>query len=507
MRMLLILILVNLFLSCSATKRNNQVSSGNSNVYGTKEYADAFVSLVRARWFDTVNRYKLVDNNKEILPHRFWDVDPAINTTKNTLNVIITTPAEDPYGYDLDLLSGQLYVNRKFCKLSDSTQKYTGEIKRPPFSIGVVPRVLDQLNLAQKIIVFGGTDYFKNYHRTHFFDVKVVGAFIEQTCPYGACLKKENWLSKLVLVAVQNGNKKYNAVKNLNDLKEIEDWNYVTAFIENAYGANKVSDKFYPGYRMGAEVTAGQALAFMERNATIFTINRLAKMRKSCYKLYDYLWSDLSYISSDEIVAKDKKEIREKAIKLNQTFGSQISKVKPFHRRFIKNFKKYHEQYKTCSKYVYPANINHSPDRFWFFAYYSAFHNLHDLGYTFDCNSNKWSLNPFVGKNIRAVSLKEQMVNCTPRDIDVAMEFAVKTLENLRLKNRKSYRYIDYDKGEAGTHLKLYAWAPSSSKVYNCAEKSDKNFILSKESFPTDVKWKKRGKQGNTKTKLGEIIY
>ena len=494
-------------IACSATKRNGGSSSSDSNVYGTKEYADAFVSMIRPRWFDTVERFKLVDNKKEIVPHRFWDVAPSIDLKKKTINAIITTPEASEYGFGLDLQSGQMYVSRKFCAQSDKTKKYTGTIKAPPFSIGVIPRILDQLNQPQKVIVFGGKDYFENYHRTHFFDVRIVGAYIEQICPYGACMRKDQWLSRLVLVAVQNGHKKYKEVQNLGDLRNIVDWDYVRAFIENGFGSNKLADKFYPGFRMGAEVTAGQALSFMERNATIFSIKRLANMRMSCYKLYDYIWKDLSYISADEIVAKDKKAIREKAIKLNQSVGKQIAKVKPFYRRFIKNFKKYHEQFKTCSKYIYPASINDSPERYWFFVYYSSFHHLHDLGYTFDCNGNKWTLNPYVGKNSRALNLKEQMINCSARDIDVAMEYAVKTLENIRKKNRKSYRYIDYDKGQAGTHSKIYSWVGTEAKIYSCNEKSDSEFILNKASFPQDIKWKKRGKEGKTDTELGEIIY
>lgn len=496
-----------LMVSCSGTKRNDTASGGDSLVYGSKEYADAFVSQVRPRWFKTAERFKLLDGKKNIVPHRFFDVAPSIDLKKKTANIIITTPQGSLYGNDLDITSGQLYVSRKFCDQDDKLKKYNGTISTPPFSIGVIPRVLDQLNLPQKVIVFGGKDYFKKYHLTHYFDVRVVGAFIEQVCPYGTCLRKEQWNSKLVLVAVQNGHKKYKNVKDLIDLKEIEKWNEVTAFIENGYGSNKVADKYFPGFRKGAEVTAEQALAFMERNSTIFSIKRLSKMRLSCYKLYDYLWKDMSYISSDEIVAKNKKEIREKALKMSSSFGEEKKKVKPFFRRFIKNFKKYNERYTTCSKYISSSNINDSPERHWFFAYYKAFHVLHDMGYTYECRGNKWEVNPFVAKDTRAVPIEQQMLNCSARDIDAAMTTAISTLETIRKRDRASYRYIDYDRGAIGTHLKLYSWVPVSGKAYSCSDKENNRFISSRASFPSDISWNKRGKQGKTKSALGEIIY
>lgn len=501
------LTLTLLFLSCSGTKQKSGTGSEKAIVYGTKDYAEAFVSQVRPRWFKTAERFKLLDGKNEIVPHRFFDVNPAFDLNKKTANVIITTPEESLYGYQLDLVSGQLYAEKKYCERDDVLKSYTKSISTPPFSVGVVPRVLDQLNLPQKVIVFGGKDYFTKYYKTHYFDVRIVGAYIEQLCPYGACLKKNQWNSRLVLVAVQNGHKKYNNVKDLIDLKQIVDWDYVKAFIENGDGANMIADKYYPAFKMGNVVNADQALSFMERNSTIFSVERLGKMRLSCYKMYDYIWNDLSFISADELVAANKKEIREKALKLKSTVRSKKQKAKPFYRRFIKNFKKYHEQFKTCSRYISATNINDSPQRHWFFAYYRAFHVLHDLGYMYECRGNKWVVNPYIAKDQRAISLKEQMLNCSARDIDLSMESAVVTLESIRKKGRKSFRYVDYDKGIIGTHHKLYSWVPTSGKTFSCDKKEDAEFVLRRPSFPMDIRWKKRGVDGKTNSQLGDIIY
>jgi hypothetical protein len=505
-RFLQIASLINIFLlvSCSVTNKKSTESIEVDDVYGGKDYADAFVSSIKPRWFETANRFKLVDANKQILPHRFFDANPAIDLNKKTVNAIVTTPKDSLYGYDLDIASGQLYLAKKFCEQPDRYQQYPGKVFRPPFSIGVVPRILDQLNMPQKIIVFGGSDYFTRYHRTHLFDIRLVGAYIEQNCPHGTCVEASQWESRLVLVGVQNGNNAYKDVHDLVALKKIEKWDYVKAFIENGYGCNKVADKYYPGFRMGAEVTATQALAFLERNSTIFTIQRLASMRKSCYKMYDFLWKDLSAVSSTELVANTTDEIRQKASKINQ---AEQKGIQPFYRRFVKNFKQYHEQYKTCSKYILPSNINDSPERHWFFAFYSAFHRMHELGQVFDCNAKRWELNPFIGKNRRAVALKDQLGNCSGKDIDIAFEQAVVELGHLRTKGRKSFRYVDYDSGINGTHAKIYNWVPHDYKSMSCSENEDSEFSLKAKTFPEDIKWTPRGSAGKTKTEIGDIIY
>ena len=40
--------------------------------------------------------------------------------------------------------------------------------------------------------------------------------------------------------------------------------------------------------------------------------------------------------------------------------------------------------------HIYPSNLNHDPERHWFFTYYSAVHLLHSLDYSFNCRRVTW---------------------------------------------------------------------------------------------------------------------
>ncbi len=491
-----------LFIACSSKKN----ASNKELIFGSKDYADAFVSKIKPRWFETVNRFKLVNSKNETIPNRFFDVAPFNDLKNKTMNVIITTPEGSLYSNQLDVASGQLFQDKKFCSQEDEYKKYDGTIFRPPFSTGVIPRVLDQLNLPQKVIVFGGKNYFKKYFLTHFFDVRVVGGFIEQICPRGGCLTSDQWRSRLVLVAVQNGNKNYDKVESITDLKNIHDWDHVKAFIQNGFGKNKIAEKYFPAYRMGAEVSSGQAISFLEKSSTVFNLKKLQSMRLSCYKLYDYLWKDLSYVSATEKEAKTKEEIRAKAIEIRQS-KTRKRLEKPFYRRFIKNFKKFGDQYKTCSKYIYPTNINSNPDRHWLFAYLTAFHKLHDLGFVYNCKGNSWIVNPTLSDGKLAISLEDQFSSCSGMDINKSMDFAVKMLDTLRSKRRMSYRYVDYDRGSTGTHHKVYSWVKIDGKTNSCSSQSESNYDLRKDIFPSDIKWKQRGSGHKATTDMGDIIY
>ena len=500
-KLFIFLILSINLLGCSIVKDDKQ----EDIVYGSKDFADAFVSAVKPRWFSTIDRFKLLDVKNEVAPHRFFDINPFSDLRKKTLNAIITTPEDSKYKYELDLNSGQIYLENKFCDQNDEYEKFNSTIDRPPFSVGIIPRILDQLNKPQKVIVFGGKEFFSQYHLTHYFDVRIVGGYIEQICPYGGCLNADEWLSRLVLVAVQNGNEKYSQIKDINGLKAIVDWNYVKAFIQNGFGKNRVASKYYARYRMGAEVEAGQALSFLERNSTVFTINKLKQMRMSCYKLYDYLWKDLSFVSAIEKVATSKDEIRKKAKLVEENRKGKGEKE--FYRRFIKNFKKFSDEYKTCSKYVYSTNINDDPKKHWFFAHLTAFMQLHELGYTYNCASNNWEVNPVLNDGKQAKNLQVQFGNCSATDIDKSMDFAVKYLDNLRSKRRKSFRYIDYDKSISGTHAKLYSWVPVSGSTFSCSDKDNMNYDLQFSTFPKDINWINRASSTKSKSSIGDIIY
>jgi len=496
-------ILVSLLLNgCAFFKKDK-----SEIVFGNKEYVDGFVSSIEPKWFKGAQRFAIVDQQRKPVPHRFFDVNPFKKIESGNINVVVTTPANSDFLNQIDITSGQIFVDEKFCDQKDEFDELKNDVGNNKFfSLAVLPRVLDQLNAHQKVLVFGGDEYIRKNFGTHSFDVKVIGGFIEQVCPFGGCFKADQWLSRIVLVAIQNGDEKLDNVTTIAELQSKVDWKYVKAFIQNGQGKNKVTNKFFARNRMGAIVSSKQALSYINGNSTIFTIEKLKQMRLSCYKLYDYLWRDLSKISTSSIEVDTLEEVRKKAILLKNKKTKGI-KDDPFWRRFAKNNKKFGKQYKTCIDYVNPSNINDDPKRHWFFSYLTAFHNLQDLGYAFNCNRKVWEVNPMVIKGKRVKSLQEQFRNCSDLDLDRAFEYAPYMLDTLRKASRQSFRYIDYDSGSKGSHQKIYNWVSLSPATMACEDESDRDFSFERAIFPKDVVWDKRGNTRKSNSAEKGVIY
>lgn len=489
-----------LFTSCSLFK-----SEESKNPLENIEYAKEIVLTIEPKWFDTAKRFKLVSQTGENEPHLFFDVNPDTNLKEKKINFIATTIQDEKYGYELDLVSGKHYVSNAFCSQDDIWKKVSS-VDRPPFTEGVIPRYLDQLNKPQKIIVFGESDYYKKNYQDNFFEAKIVGGFIEQSCPSGVCTDPTSWLSRLVLVGVQPENSKYKKITNMKELMEVVDWKNVEAFIENGKGKNYLMEKFYPGFRMGAVVDGPQALSFFMKNSYFFSVDRMKNLKFSCYKLYDYTWKTLSFESILEKPATTKDEINQKALLIEKIRKENRQDVF-FSQRFMTLYKKFQSKYETCFEYVYPASINDDRKRFWLFSYLQAFSHLQKLGYYFNCSRNAWEVNPRIEKDKRLYSLKDQFRDCSSRSIDLAFEFAVNYLKTLKLDYKPSYRFVDYDRINMGTHNKLYSWVKSSGKALSCSDKEVRDFSANLETFPKDIFWDKKEVKVKESSNLGDIIY
>lgn len=498
---LFVIFLVN----CSS--RNKKLDADNITL-GAKSYLEGVVSEIPRRWFNTAQRFKLTDINNNEAKHLFWDVNPDINYKSQTLNFIATTTSNSDFHYELDLASGQRFTDKKYCAQKDVWKKYPEQIHRPIFSQGIVPRVLDQQMQPQKIIVFGDEQYYQSNYLENYFDARIIGSFVLQDCPLGACLEQSSWNSRLILVGVQVGNETYNKVKTINDLKKIIDWNYVVAFMENALGRNTITNNVYPAFKVGSIVSPSQAMFFLEKKSKHFSTKDLKNLKISCYRLYDYLWKNLSFEAMKKKEVKNVKNIKIKRFSKKKNKNVNIDLVtKAFYERFILDFKKYHKDFYTCSKYVYNTSINYNLDRYKFFTYFSALSKVYHLGNYYSCERNIWIANPIVEKGKRAVKTNELFNGCDGRDIDIAFESAIDFLLNLNQSNRPSFRYIDYDKGSFGTHNKLYSWVHTSGKLLACEDSGGQSFNNNSSIFPKDVKWKKRDKAVSfDKTSLGKII-
>ena len=225
------LFLMLLSMGCSQIK--DQFTTDSDPVFGSKEYAVSLVAGINARWFKQPKKFSLEGDNGEVPKHFFFDVNPDISMEKKTLNFVVSTPQGSPYAYEIDLVSGQHFMNHEYCETSDAWDIFQAKVEKPPYTIAIVPRVFDQLGEPQKIIVFGSEKYYQENFKTNFFDGRIIGGFIEQVCQKGACLEQNQWNSRLVLIAVEPNNDKFSKVNNIDELKTIVDWPEVKAFAEN----------------------------------------------------------------------------------------------------------------------------------------------------------------------------------------------------------------------------------------------------------------------------------
>lgn len=494
-----LILLIIFMISCSQTKTQDR----RDLVFGSKEYADSIVSKVSPKWFKGPKRFNLVERSGEGVAHMFFDVDPDINLKQKTMNFIVETPQGSDHEYAIDLLSGQHYFKRSHCKQKDLKKSNFEDIKNPPYTQGIIPRMLDQLGLPQKIIVFGDSDYYMEHFKNQFFDARIIGAVVEQICPRFVCESPREWKSRLVLVGVQRGENKYKDIQNIKDLKKIVNWTAVNNFFENGKGHNFSGGSYYQGYRMGAMITASQGLKFLSENSIYFSIKKMSSMRRSCYKLYDLIWKDLGYVSNAEQVAKSTEDTSLKAKNLKLVYSNPD---RVFSRRLVRSFRKYEREYTTCSKYVYPTNINWNKRRHWFFTYYTGLHHLNELGYSYSCSSRNWINNPYVSEKERAIGIQDELKGCSEKNIDKMMDSIPEMLSYIRKQGEAYYKYIDYDNSSEGTHNKLYSWVKAGNKHLKCIDRPSKTIIESKELiFPSDVKWESRSAQGSARS--GEVIY
>lgn len=460
----------------------------DSNIFGNKEYADAIVSQIVPQWYNVDDRFQLVGANGNISAHMFYDVLPDINSESYKVNFVVSTAQGSQRIINIDPLSGQHYTEKLLCEQNDIVGKYNEPVFEPPFTIGIIPRLLDQLGRPQKILVFGDKEYYRTNYRNNFFDVRIIGGYIEKVCQIGACPKLTDYSSRVVVLAVQAGNERYEKVRSIEDLRLVENWNEIRAFVENGFGKNNVAGTFYPAYRVGPELSALQTLTSIKQNSIYLTNKKLNQMRNSCYKLYDYVWQVVARPSKIEkqLAAQKDPQERTKLYRATKKLSNRF-----FHERFISAFRKFGDEYNTCAKFIYPSNILDNPRRHWFLAYYSAVHLLNDLGYTFDCRRSLWVKNPIMTDGKKSTKRNQEFQGCNARQIDMAFEFAVNYLDNLRIKNYPTYRYIDYDRHSFGTHEKLYSWVFQENKKLKCYGKNE-DLVEKISTFPSDVKWVRR---------------
>jgi hypothetical protein len=424
------------------------------------------MSVVDSKWFKVNPEHSLQDHEGNVQTHLFFDLLPEFKEKEKLTNIILTTMPNSEHAYDLDLSSGQKFYSHSYCPQDDVWKKYGSAISRPSFGIGFVPRVLDQLGYPQKVIFFTNRD-LSQFLDHHSFRARIVAAYVEQSCPEGNCLgKEEKWRSRLVLLAVDHEDPRLTEVINEDTFSKKFPWKRIEAELENIDGRSFIGDKTYPLIRIRGAIDFKGASETFRRNAVFITQDEGDKIQKNCHKIYEKLWKEVG---------------EEPAGKNPPSFGD----------RFKKFTKKYFKEAATCEKFVYHGNINRNPEKFWFLSYIGIYYRLHKEGHYFNCNTKSWYENTADIYGERSHDLKRDIEGCTEKDLDTAFGYIPNYLRSLR-NHRSYYRFIDYDDHPYGSHRKLYSWNEMRSYKYDCS--NDPNTLITKELdvFPSDISWRPR---------------
>ena len=455
-----------------------------------KDLATELLAPMKNEWFSQNPEHAIYDQQGKPQPHHFFDVNPELSKNEVNVNAVIVTPQNSEHSYQLDLVSGQRFYSHSYCSQSDIWGKYSGSITRPTFTIGVIPRLLDQIGEPQKVIIFGGTQKYAKLANFHEFRIRLVGAVIEQSCLEGNCLGKNNWISRMVFVAVDAEDKKFEKITDEVILQEQVDWPQTKAVLENLDGRNGNGGSSFPSIRIGKLIKFTEAMEYYKKRSIYISNKESQNIRQGCHALYEKLWNDVGVEKSEDKAVHTAKELNAKLVLIEALKKNR--KPVGFTERLRSFAAKFYPEITTCEKFIYAGNINVNPEKFWFLSYVGLFFRLHKEGYFYDCRTSSWQKNTLNNQGQPIYDIKIGMASCTDSHIDKAMEYLPNFLSGLKNTESTFYKFIDYDNHVFGTHQKIYSWVKVKSKHYDCL--ADPNPEIKKEIkvFPDDVSWKAR---------------
>jgi hypothetical protein len=466
-----------------------------------KDASVELLSRIEPQWFNASVEHALHNQEGRAAQHLFFDVDPELGAKKNTANVVVITPENSPHAYELDLLSGQRFYSHSYCPQADAWGKRPGTFERPNFSIAVMPRVLDQLGEPQRVIVLGQKKKFAKHVNEYFHNVRLIAAYIEQTCAAVVCKEKNNWVSRLVFVGVDAEDNLLSGIKDIDTMGFHFNWENISGHLENIDGRSSSADSA-PLNRVGKLIPFDEAFAYFRKNAIILDPKEMTKVATGCHKLYDKLWSDVGEKRPEDKPAVTSEELKEKLL-LIQKLRAQ-NKPASFRERLIKFTENYQQEIATCSRFIYAGNINQHSEKYWFLSYMGIFYRLHKEGFYYGCTEKSWLKNTLTRDGTPLHDLKRDLKDCSIRDIDEAMARLPAFLKGLK-SERNFYRFIDYDTHSMGSYRKMYSWVKIKSRQYDC--NPDPNTAILKELrvAPEEAAWPPREvKDGGD---AGKVIF
>ncbi len=477
------------------------------------EAVEAKAVVAKPVWFSVPERFSTPNRLGEVETHPFFDLTPYRLKDTTEVSYYLVTPMESEHQYELDMVSGQRFLRHTFCDHKDVWESYKGDIDKPNFAQGIIPRLMDQSGQPQQIWVFGDkTQFFtdKNELKAQSQRALVLGGVVLQYCDNYPCKANSEWLSRLVLIGINPFDKLYEGVQTLKDLKRKVDWDYTLAFAQNGFGRNVSGPISEPAYRIGGEIDKREVLDFAFKNGHVFNFDEINSLRKNCFHLYDYIWKGQKIareVSKKQKEANDAyaKQFRKRAemmrdkktfatrtvIDDNATFEYELEsddkKLKDleFEVFWLNLINKYSERMKTCFDFVRPANSKHDRNRTWFFSFVQNWINLEEIGYFYSCSRRSWLENPFVKAGKRKYP-KHEKRGCSAEDLDIGFEQAVTLMSSLASAMRPHYRFIEYDGRPGGSHELIFNWVSDNGKRLAC----DARKLEEKEGlFPEDVSW------------------
>lgn len=461
-------------------------------------------------WFHVPDEYVLLERDGTPPVHPFFDFVADENRETLELNFVTTTPVNSYFGYDLDLYSGKLFREHRYCEERDVWGK-GGKSFRPPATFGFVPRLFDQTGQPQMIAVFGRERYFHPFRVDGELAqrVRVVGAGLHQYCDSYPCETRERWLSRLVLIAVNPKDPELHGIEHLGQLKQKVNWSEFVTFMENGFGRNLTATEPRPAYRFVGEIGSTRAFEYALTKGHHFAFEELTQMRRSCHALYDYIWESAETIrkqirdkqSLENNALNRLKELeRERAATPSYLFSNvrkdpleeqrkklALPKEAAGNHGVLMNyiFEKYGREFRACSRYVRDSNLRKDPRRHWYFAFLRSVMYLEDEGYFFSCNRQAWLENPYRLDGQRALDPARERANCLSSQLDRAFDTSMTIWTGLRNSYQPHYRYLEFDGYSGGSHQTLYSWIKSSGKRLSC----DKNLEHEHTIFPDDIVW------------------
>lgn len=414
-------------------------------------------------WFKIPSTFTIFDYVDRTPTHPFFDVTPNWRPSQRLINYVAISPAESAFQYDLDLLSGKLYKVRDNCANEDLWGAYKEKVDRPNFTLAIIPQVYNHQRLAQKILIFK-----EHFEQDKFIfvpeesrEARIIGSVILEYCDHYPCDSRKRWKATQILVGVDVLDAKYGQLNSLAELKNVIEWPYTKAYLENQFGAHQLANNFKPAYRVISELGVEETLKYFKDKSFVINVNKLQNWRKTCFSLYDSMWKEVTRIRSEKLHQQDK-----------------------FHDFFLSFYMHDLDQFVSCQKLVRAANINEEPARHWFFTYVSAFVNLEQNGFVYSCKDKVWSYNARVDIHHLVTTELKEMRLCKPSEFEAIFDHAINAMSTMQYQTNKSFRFIEYDTQHGGSHQKLYSWIQQQSLNLAC----DKN-IRSPEIFPVDIYW------------------